>query len=350
MSKERASWAITPNQSFSEDELKIINNFSSTFRESLNVVNLTRKVVKNETTYIVQSYAPQRSRLDAVIAKANVESSWLSEKVALARDGIQVVCFSSLESMISNNSLDSHLTRKRARESSRDLDDESSLSSSSRAAAASTGSDESTQSFISVRHSLLHNGSSKEIKPPEANTRSSQGKRTRLVPLTFLQRFLIYALKEFSAQHKHKNNATNITTQNLLMLDYENSVLYTDYNYPFLTVSQITDLVKNERKRLKLKENEDFLRTFVFDSLKNFDDLNFKKSPHALCFDIASSFSKMGFKKATVNFERGVFAVTIKDFDHEEFHQDTPELQDAFAKSTRLYAENINKRYDYSKK
>jgi hypothetical protein len=201
-------------------------------------------------------------------------------------------------------------------------------------------------SYVSIRHSLQTTGDgAKEV----SLSVMPSGKRKSL---TIFQKFIIYVLKMFTAKFTYANNSKNIVTQNLLMLDYENSIVRTNYEFPFLTVKQINDQVKNEKKRLELKKDDDYLLKFLSDSLKNFSSLNFKKNPYDLCFDIASCFSIMGFKKATVKFDKDplgkrIFALTIRDYDHEEFHQDCPGLQIAFARSTEFYTEVINKRYQY---
>ena len=353
MSEVKSTWAVSPNQRFSPNYLAIIAEFANLFRSELSIGNLQKSTSKTVTTYSVKSYIDIMRSVDVVIAKANLEQSWLSEKTTLISSGIQIVLFESLEQMIQNKKLDVPVTMTRKRKAEVDLsqaskerEDASSLSTSS------ISTSESAASTISARYSILM-GQTEAIQiQPKARTNSKRGdKRFRSVSLTHFQKSIIFSIKEFVTKvgKSIKNNATNITTQNLLMLDYENSIVRTKYEFPFLTATKITDQVKNESKRLHLKENEDFNLAFLRDSLKSFNSINFKKRPSDLCFDIAAIFSNMGFKSAAVKYiyETKMFELTIKDYEHEEFHQDSPLLKDAFLKITDFYRDCINKRYHH---
>ena len=152
-----------------------------------------------------------------------------------------------------------------------------------------------------------------------------------------------------ASEIKYSCNAKLIAIQNLLMLNYnhDESIIRTKYGFPILTVQNINDLVRNEKKRLikNYDDNDndnDFLELALVSNLVDLFECLPRSNSDVQVVNIAQIFSEIGFKEVDISYENNKFIFNIQDFQHEEFHQDCPELKECFNNFVELLASEIN--------
>lgn len=356
--KEEQVWVVASTLVLEPSELETINFFNTFIKEKQQRKEFTIKIVNFNPGRAnpVERYLPSLNP-KVVICKASILETFMAEV-----KGKTIIYIDALDAIINEgnlNNLKDYLMGDTA-------DDEESAVQPKKKQKSGNGGHSEEEPY---RKSILKGTATAEIITINESVKSKN-------KYNLFQKFIIIVLRSFIEQEnfQYENNAMNIVIHHLLMLNYDedNSIIKSKYNFPFLTPTNITDIIKGvkatEKKKILRAENDvvskqtavsqkktavkkstlEIITDEILSNFKNSESQNLKISDKLKkCPVIASQFSEIGFKDVSVKFnkERG-FILQVSDFNHEEFHQDHEDLKESFRQYVVNLTTRINRIYN----